>query len=549
MDERAAEVFRQRIVASQPWFPQAQALAEIDRLAALSDKDLPGALRAAVEAMSDQGFAVFTGTVTQLLVTATKHASQADVAVATRLRAQLERVGRTAPPLVTARHDPAVGAERRTIFRRYSQAAEKVAQGTADAGVIHELHEVLGRQQQLQATTAVGSPDWHDLEEQRAYVTESVARAWQILRQGPEAVKSYQEALQIWHGLGEEDQEARCTAKLAEVELLEDADVDRVRGALVAAADRDMDPAGPAALTWAQALTSLAALHVQARNDFQARQRLSEARGWLTALGFADPVQAGLGEAFITWVRKAPGPDPALPSDQRFLRVVTSVLGMWESLLNTTIALGDDHDQKIGPLIPKLAAYSSEMRPHAQAARAALVPTLARLGIDPFAGAGQSAGTGSEVFRQLDELYQAADRLKGELDRTEAGQDADGLAREAEDHADTSFRIGQPGLGSSFAPGRDPRTRLPVLGTGPAASVPAAVRAAAARLRRPRATARRRGLGSDERAARRPPRVRRSRHRAAPAATGIPAGGLGRASRPRHRPGHCAARRPDLEPL
>jgi hypothetical protein len=38
MDERAAEVFRQRIVASQPWFPQAQALAEIDRLAALSDK-------------------------------------------------------------------------------------------------------------------------------------------------------------------------------------------------------------------------------------------------------------------------------------------------------------------------------------------------------------------------------------------------------------------------------------------------------------------------------------------------------------------------------
>ncbi|MGO9191055.1 MAG: CHAT domain-containing protein, partial [Streptosporangiaceae bacterium] len=43
------------------------------------------------------------------------------------------------------------------------------------------------------------------------------------------------------------------------------------------------------------------------------------------------------------------------------------------------------------------------------------------------------------------------DRLKGELDRTEAGQDADGLAREAEDHADTSFRIGQPGLGSSFS--------------------------------------------------------------------------------------------------
>ena len=451
MDERAAEVFRQRIVASQPWFPQAQALAEIDRLAALSDKDLPEALRAAVEAMSDQGFAVFTRTVTQLLVTATKHASQADVAVATRLRAQLELLGRTAPPLVAARHDPAVGAERRTIFQRYSQAAGKVAQGTTNAGVIGELHEVLVMQQQLQAKTAEGSPDWRDLEEQRAYVTESVARAWQILRRGPEAIKSYQEALQIWHGLGEEDQEARCTARLAEVELLEDADVDRVRGTLVAAADRDVDPAGPAALTRAQALTSLAALHVQARDDFQARQRLSEASEWLKALGFADPEEAGVAEAFITWVEKAPGPDPAWPSDQRFRRVVTSVLGMWESLLNTTIALGDDHDRKIGPLIPELAAYSAEMRPQARAARAALVPTLARLGIDPFAGAGQPAETGSEVLSQLDELYQASDRLKGELDRTEAGQEAPGLVREAEDDADTSFRIGQPGLGSSFS--------------------------------------------------------------------------------------------------
>jgi hypothetical protein len=451
MDERAAKIFRQRIVESQPWFQQAQALAEIDRLASRADRDLPEVLRAAVEAMSDQGFAVFTGTVTQLLVTATKHASQADVAMATRLRAQLELVGRTAPPLATARHDPAVGAERRTIFKRYSQAAGKVAQGTANAGVIGELHEILTMQQQLQAKTAEGSPDWHDLEEQRAYVTESVARAWQILRQGPEAVKSYQEALQIWHDLGEDDQEARCTDKLAEVERLEDADIDRVRGTLVAAADRDMDPAGPAALPRAQALTSLAALHVQARDDFQARQRLSGAREWLTALGFADPVQAGLGEAFITWVRKAPGPASTWPSDQRFLRVVASVLGMWESLLNTTIALGDDHDRKIGPLIPELAAYSAEMRPQARAARAALVPTLARLGIDPFGGAGQSAETGSEVLRQLDELYQAADRLKDGLDRTETGQDAADLAREAEDDADTSFRIGQPGLGSSFS--------------------------------------------------------------------------------------------------
>lgn len=450
MDERAAKIFRRRIVESQPWFQQVQALAEIDRLALLSDKDLPEALRTAVEAMSDQRFAVFTGTVAQLSVTANKHGSQADVAAATRLRGQLDLVGRVARLPVTAQHDPATGVERRTIFRRYSQAAEKVAQGTANAGVIDELRAVLAMQQQLQAKTAVGSPDWHDLEEQRAYVIESVARAWQILRQGPQAIKSYQEALQIWHGLGEEDQEARCTAKLAEVELLDDADVDPVRGALVAAADRDMDPAGPEALTRAQALASLAAVEVRARDDYQARQRLSEGREWLRAIGFADPAQVGLGEAFITWVQKAPGPDPALPSDQRFLRVVASVLGMWQSLLNTAIALGDDRDGKIGPLIPGLAAYSAELRPQAQAARAALVPTLARLGIDPFAGADQSVGARSEVFKQLDELFEAADRLKGELDRTEVGQDADSLVREAEANANISFRIGQPGLGSSF---------------------------------------------------------------------------------------------------
>ena len=55
----------------------------------------------------------------------------------------------------------------------------------------------------------------------------------------------------------------------------------------------------------------------------------------------------------------------------------------------------------------------------------------------------------------------------------------------------------------SARPARGPRARLPVLGAGPAAPVPAAVRAAAARLRRARATTRGSGASRDEPAARR----------------------------------------------
>jgi len=62
MDERAAETFRRRIKESQPWFPQVEALAEIDRLAEFSDRDLPNVLRSAVDAMSDHDFEVFRGT-------------------------------------------------------------------------------------------------------------------------------------------------------------------------------------------------------------------------------------------------------------------------------------------------------------------------------------------------------------------------------------------------------------------------------------------------------------------------------------------------------
>src|SRR5208282_1969890 len=208
------------------------------------------------------------------------------------------------------------------IFMHYSEAAGKLAQGTVTAGVADELREVLAMQQQLQAKLPADSLDWHDLEEQRAYVTESVARACQILRQAPEAIESYQDALRIWHGLGEHDQEARCITKLTDVELLEHADLDRVRGVLVAAADRDLNRADPAALTRAQALTSLAALYIQAHDDTQARQRLSEATSWLKELRFVDPREAGLEPAFIAWMREAPGPAAGFPADQRFLCVV-----------------------------------------------------------------------------------------------------------------------------------------------------------------------------------------------------------------------------------
>jgi CHAT domain len=410
VEERAQEQFRQGIAEAQPWYPQVQALAEIDRLAALSDGEQPEALQA----------------------------------------------GRAAPEPAAPRRSPAVAAERQEIFRLYSGVAGKVAQGVANAQVIGALREVLGRQQRLQATVAVGSADWRDLEEQRGYVTESVGRAYRILRQGPEAIASYQEAGKIWHRLGEDGQEASCTAKLAELALLEDADVDQVRGALVVTADRDPDPADPAALTRVQALTSLAALHVAAHDDFQARLRLREAAAGLGELGFADPQEAGLEQAFLAWVQKARDPVPNSPSGHRFLPVLAAVLGMWESLLTTRIALGDDGDGSISPLLRGLAAYAAELRPQAQQARAAFAPALARLGIDPSAGAGQAAEAGwteaADKFRQLDEICAAADRLKDELDRrTGAGEDTAGLAPDAEAYADSSFRIGLPSLGVGFS--------------------------------------------------------------------------------------------------
>ena len=66
----------------------------------------------------------------------------------------------------------------------------------------------------------------------------------------------------------------------------------------------------------------------------------------------------------------------------------------------------------------------------------------------------------------------------------------------------------QPPSHRAARPARGARPRLPVLGAGPAAPVPAAIRAAAARLRRARATTRRRLTSFDESPARRSARSR-----------------------------------------
>ena len=101
----------------------------------------------------------------------------------------------------------------------------------------------------------------------------------------------------------------------------------------------------------------------------------------------------------------------------------------------------------------------------------------------------------------------------------------------------------------SRAPGskHSPRTYL-VLGAGSAAPVPAAIRAAAAWLRRARATTRGRLPSLDEPAARRSARTRGSRRPRTPRAASIPAHCVGAGTRPRHRPSDCPARRACLEP-
>jgi hypothetical protein len=466
MDERAAETFRRRIKESQPWFPQVEALAEIDRLAEFSDRDLPNVLRSAVDAMSDHDFEVFRGTLILFSVAARARSADSDLMKAARLRAQLEEVGRVTPQSTKPQHDPAVGVERRKIFARYSEMAGRVAQGVATTQVITELRGVLGMQERLQASISPDSADWHDLEEQRAYVTESVGRTYRILRDGPAAIEEYSRAEQIWRGLGQDDQAARCTAILAELALMEDADVDAVRGALVAVADEvqfrarsggPADEAGPpdaAALTRAQALTSLAALFLGARDDYQARRRLDDAAVLLETLGYVDPRKAGLDAAFLAWAEKAPGPDPGQPSDQRFLRVVTTALGMWTSLLTTAVGLDGDTDGRIGTLIVSLGGYAREIRPQAEQARKDLALMLARLGIDLPADTGQAAqgwADAGEAAARLDTICAKADELKTELDRrTQSGEDTSGLAPAAQAWANAAFEIGMPGLGAGF---------------------------------------------------------------------------------------------------
>jgi hypothetical protein len=466
MEERVAEAFRRRIKESQPWFPQVDALAEIDRLGAFSDQDLPGALGSAVDAMSDHDFEVFSGTLILLSVAARARSSDPDRVEASRLRTRLEGLRRVTAQASKPQHDPAVGVERRKIFARYSEVAGRVAQGVATPQVITELREVLDMQERLQASVSPDSADWRDLQEQRAYVTESVGRAYRILRDGPAAIEEYGRAEQIWRGLGQDDQAARCTAVLAELALMEDADVDAVRGALVAIADGTQPPArsagpvdeaGPpdaAAFARAQALTSLAALFLDARDDYQARRRLDDAAGLLEALGYVDPRKPGLDAAFASWAEKAPGPDASRPSDQRFLRVVTAVLGMWTGLLTTAAALDGDSDGSIGRLIGSLGGYAREIRPQAEQARKELAPMLARLGIDLPADTGKAAegwADAGAAAGRLDTICAKADELKAELDRrTESGEDTSGLAPTAQLWASAAFEIGMPGLGGGF---------------------------------------------------------------------------------------------------
>ena len=94
----------------------------------------------------------------------------------------------------------------------------------------------------------------------------------------------------------------------------------------------------------------------------------------------------------------------------------------------------------------------------------------------------------------------------------------------------------QRGRAGSARPVRGPRPRLPILGARPAAPVPAAVRAPAARLRRTRATTRRRLANRDEPAARVVLRELGDRpgRRPAPPAARLPAHGLGAGA---HDPG------------
>ena len=460
MNGRAGQTFLRRIKESQPWYPQVEALAEIDRLSGFPDSDLPGELRTSVDAMSDHDFEVFSGTLILLSVAALAHSADADLTKAAKLRAELQHVGRPMAQPAGPQHDAGVGAERRKIFARYSEVAGRVAPGVVSTQVVSDLRAVLGMQGRLQATVTAGSADWRDLEEQRAYVTESVGRAYQILRDGPAAIAEYSRAEQIWRGLGQDDQAARCTGRLADLALLEDADVDAVRGALVAVADRDQDPAGArdsagaAALARAQALTSLAALFLAAHDEFQARLRLNEAAGLLESQGWADPGKAGLDAAFLSWVQKALGPAPGRPSDQQFLRVVTAVLGMWTSLLTTRAGLGGDDDGSISKLISGLAGYAGEIRPQAEQARRELAPELARLGIDLPAETGQAgqgwADAGDAAVR-LKTLSKKGSELKTELDRrTESGEDTRDLASEALPYANAAFEIGYPGLGAAF---------------------------------------------------------------------------------------------------
>jgi hypothetical protein len=265
VDEHVGERFRQRIKKSQPRYPQVKALAEILRLTGFSDEDLVDESEASVGPMSDRDFEVLSGTIILLLVAArAPHVSRssrprspdADVTKAARPRAQLEDVHQATAQREKPQRPPAMGLEQRKIFARYSEVAERTAQGVARAS-----------------------------------------------RQ---------------------------------------------------------DPAHPAALTRAQALTNLAALFPRAHDNHPAKSRLEEAAGWLETLGWPYRGKADLDAAFSSWAGNAPSPEPGRPYDQRFLRLVTAVLGMWGSTLMTRPGVPGDDDGSISKFIIGLGGYAGE---------------------------------------------------------------------------------------------------------------------------------------------------------------------------------------------
>lgn len=155
MNADTVTLFRHRIQESQPWFRHVQALADIDRLAAVPDDALPTAVAADVEAMSDPSFTAFWDTLVLLsaaaaqragiapgpdaaaraeradraisdgTASAAQRAAFADLTAVGRIREQLHRLGRTPVRPDVPLRERAVADQRRELFAPYSAAVQR----------------------------------------------------------------------------------------------------------------------------------------------------------------------------------------------------------------------------------------------------------------------------------------------------------------------------------------------------------------------------------------------------------------------------------------